>query len=177
MLWILKVQFNVDYDFAIKHYHIVRRLGFLNIQSTTNYYDRFFKNEGGVRFRTITEKWAIWEDPLTFYAFWKLKSNLVHDFVIQHDLIVRHTRVANLGSRGVDQLQKNTHWCKMWYLGQFLSWNPNSWLILKLGASSSQQTHKNRTSWKGEEARFGHWKLAKLPTTKIVPVEMGVRKV
>ena len=121
MLWILKVQFNVEYDFAIKHYHIVRRLGFLNIQSTTNYYDRFFKNEGGVRFRTITEKWAIWEDPLKCYAFWKLKSNLVHDFVIQHDLIVRHTRVVNLGSRGLEQLQKNMHWCKMWHFGQIFS--------------------------------------------------------
>ena len=182
MLWILKEKFNVDYDFVIKHYHIVRHLGFLNIQSTTNYYDLFFKNEGGVseggvRFRTITEKWAIWEDPLKILCIWKLKSYLVHDFAIQHDLIARHTTAANLGSWGLDQLQKNTHWCRMSYLGQFLSWNPNFWLILKLGASSSQQTHKNRTSWEGEEARFGCWKLAKLQTTKIIPVEMGVRKV
>ena len=145
----------------------------MNTKGTTDYLDRFFRNRGSVRFRTVVEKRAVWEDPQKYLRILKLKFNKDHGSAIQHDPIIRHATVANLKSRDFDQFQNNMHWCKMWYLGQLSRWDPTLWLIWKLGASSRQKTDKNRPTRTGEGAHFGRWKLAKLPTTKTVCVEIG----
>ena len=114
----------------------------------------FLPNRGSVRFRTVVEKRAVWEDPQKYLRVLKLKFNKDHGSAIQHDPIIRHATVANLKSRDFDQFQNNMHWCKMWYLGQLSRWDPNLWLIWKLGASARQNTDKNRPIRTGKEPIF-----------------------